>query len=425
MPLAQNNNLSVWQDLAGPEFPPLTTDAATDVCIVGMGVAGLITAYLLLKNGFKVLILEKGTFGANETGRTAGHLSNILDEGLSKLTKMLGEKRARQAVASHSDAIDLIEKIILEEHINCGFKRIDGFLYLSPETDKDHLRAEAKAAQHLGLRDVELLSSPIHFAEFGPALKYPGQARIHSLQFLHGLLQAILRMGGQIYCKSPVIEFRDGELPAVRTLAGPMVYARHVMACTHMPVHQRLLTHTKESIWRTYMIAMEIPPEVFPDILMWDSSTPYHYLRKVPDFMPGKDLLLVGGEDHRITEDVYAEEKYENLHDWVLFNLGISGPIHSKWCGQTVESLDGLAYIGRNPGSRNIYISSADSGHGLTHGAITGMLLRDLIQGTPNEWVDLYSPARFQANYLNAAIANSMNALTHFRERNHQRKEAP
>jgi glycine/D-amino acid oxidase-like deaminating enzyme len=60
-----------------------------------------------------------------------------------------------------------------------------------------------------------------------------------------------------------------------------------------------------------------------------------------------------------------------------------------------MNSTDGLALIGRSPGgAENVYIATGDSGMGLTHGTIAGILLTDLIMGRENPWAALYSPSR-------------------------------
>jgi Rieske Fe-S protein len=59
-----------------------------------------------------------------------------------------------------------------------------------------------------------------------------------------------------------------------------------------------------------------------------------------------------------------------------------------------MEPVDGLAFIGRNAGSNHLYIATGDSGNGMTHGTISGMLLADLIIGRDNPWRKAYDPAR-------------------------------
>lgn len=421
--LPQQNNSSIWQSVPVKSYPPLASDQSADVCVVGGGLAGLLSAYLMCKNGFEVIVLERDSFANSETARSTGHLSFVLDEGFHHLIQSLGEDRARKAVASHSDAIDLIEKIIAEEKIDCEFRRVDGFLYLSPETDKDFLHKEILAASRLGIRDVELQASPLHFPDFGPALRYPRQARLHSVKFVSGLLQALDKMKCHLYSRSPAVEFIDSPLTSVSTENGHTVYAKNVFVCTNVPVNDRIRVHNLEAPYRSYVIGVEVPSGTFPDILMWDTEQPYHYLRLEPGFAPGKDLVLVGGEDHRVGQDDHPEDRFAALHDWLLFNVGISGPIEAKWSGQIIEPIDGLAHIGRNPGDRHTFIACGDSGHGITHAAITAMILRDLVRHTPNDWKNLYSPSRFQLRSLGRFIQNNMNALAQYRDRMQFRDE--
>jgi hypothetical protein len=48
-----------------------------DVAIIGGGIAGLTTAYLLSKSGKKVTVIEDGYMGSGETGRTTAHITCI------------------------------------------------------------------------------------------------------------------------------------------------------------------------------------------------------------------------------------------------------------------------------------------------------------------------------------------------------------
>ena len=110
---------------------------------------------------------------------------------------------------------------------------------------------------------------------------------------------------------------------------------------------------------------------------------------------PRGDLVLIGGEDHRTGQEDHPEGRYERLLEWARARfLGI-GPFIVRWSGQILESLDGLGLIGEDPeGQENVWIVSGDSGNGLTHGTIAGMLISDLIAGRTNPWTELYSPKR-------------------------------
>lgn len=110
------------------------------------------------------------------------------------------------------------------------------------------------------------------------------------------------------------------------------------------------------------------------------------------------DLLIVGGEDHKTGSSLIKrdyESKFKKLELWMKKIFSAKGPLVYKWSGQVMEPSDGVAFIGLNPGKdENIYIATGDSGNGITHGTIAGIILSDLMQGKKNSWADLYNPAR-------------------------------
>ena len=110
------------------------------------------------------------------------------------------------------------------------------------------------------------------------------------------------------------------------------------------------------------------------------------------------DLLIVGGEDHqtgKFSSDDEIEKRYLQLELWIRERFPIEG-IEYRWSGQVMEPQDSIAFIGHNPGDNrnNIYIATGDSGNGITHGTIAGILLTDLILGKSNPWTALYDPSR-------------------------------
>src|ERR1051325_8064661 len=103
---------SVWMaDIQIPARPTLERNISVDVCIVGAGIAGITTAYLLAQEGRAVAVLDDGRIAGGETSRTTAHLVNALDDRYYEIEEMHGEKGARMAAESHSAAIDRIEAI--------------------------------------------------------------------------------------------------------------------------------------------------------------------------------------------------------------------------------------------------------------------------------------------------------------------------
>jgi Rieske Fe-S protein len=133
--------------------------------------------------------------------------------------------------------------------------------------------------------------------------------------------------------------------------------------------------------------------------LYWDTQDPYHYVRlqRLDDGDGGTDfeLLIVGGEDHKTGQAENGRERYARLQAWAHERFPMLGTVLFTWSGQVMEPVDGLAYIGRNPlDDDNVFIATGDSGMGMTHGTIAGILLTDLILGRENPWAALYDPRR-------------------------------
>jgi glycine/D-amino acid oxidase-like deaminating enzyme/nitrite reductase/ring-hydroxylating ferredoxin subunit len=394
-------SVSVWKVAHTPfQTPPLEgTTLETDVCVIGAGIAGLSVAYELSRAGRQVVVLEARAVGAGETAQTTGHLSSALDDRYAVLERMHGRDATRLAYESHDAAIERIGQIVQHERIDCGYQRLDGYLFLAPGDSEDTLDAELAAAQRAGYADVERLARvPAGHFELGPCLRFPRQAQFHSLRYLNGLCTAIERLGGRMFTGTRVVRVRGGRRARIETSSGASLTARSVVVATNTPVNDRIAIHTKQSAYRSFALAFELPAVELPRALYWDTGDPYHYVRLAED-ATGATRLVVGGEDHKTGEFDDAARRFERLERWTRERFPAAGAASLRWSGQVLEPFDALAYIGKNPGGpSNVFIATGDSGHGLTHGAIAGMLIRDLVIGAENRWASLYDPARKRAS---------------------------
>jgi nitrite reductase/ring-hydroxylating ferredoxin subunit len=176
-------------------------------------------------------------------------------------------------------------------------------------------------------------------------------------------------------------------------------------------VNDRFSLHTKQQAYRTFVIGARVPRESTTMALYWDTEHPYHYARLVRRAKSEQDVVIVGGEDHRTGQPQDAAERFNRLESWSRERFPAMGPIEYRWSGQVMEPVDALAYIGRNPGDQNVWVVTGDSGNGMTHGAIAGMLIRDLILGRENDWAKLYDPSRKSVraalDYTKGALATA------------------
>lgn len=411
---------SVWMATATrPEFPALAGNERADVCIVGAGMAGLSTAYQLTRAGKSVIVLDDGPIVSGETERTTAHLVNALDDRFFELERLHGEDGARRAAESHSAAIDAIERIVREERIDCDFARVDGYLFTAPGQPADLLERELAAVHRAGLIDVARVDrAPLGSFDTGPALHFPRQAQFHPLKYLAALAEAVVRGGGRIFAHTHATQIHGGKSARVETGNQFTVSCDAIVVATNSPVNDRVTMHTKQAAYRTYVIGAAVPRASVPQVLYWDTADPYHYVRlqaAAPTGAASHDVLIVGGEDHKTGQAENPASRFARLEAWTRERFPMVGEIRFRWSGQVMEPIDGLAYIGRNPGDHdNVFIVTGDSGNGMTHGTIAGLLLTDLILGRDNPWAKLYDPARVTAAAVRDFARENANMTTQY-----------
>jgi glycine/D-amino acid oxidase-like deaminating enzyme/nitrite reductase/ring-hydroxylating ferredoxin subunit len=427
---AKPEGLSYWLDsIRIKDRPALAQDSRVDVCVIGAGIAGMTTGYLLAKEGCRVAVLEDGSIGGGMTGFTTAHLTSALDDRYCELERYHGGKGIRLAAASHSKAIDCIECIIDEEEIDCDFFRLDGFLFTPPGDQTKDLDRELAAAHRAGLTGVvRVARAPIQGFDTGPALRFPDQAQFHPLKYLDGMARAIERLGGKLFCNTHATIVEGGNDARVETQNGAVVNATAIVVATNVPINDRLVIHTKQAPYTTYVIGVETPADAVTPALYWDTrqsaqasasgDAPYHYVRVAAGAAAKSgsgDILIVGGEDHKSGQEHDGSERLARLEDWARERWPAAQRVLFRWSGQVMEPGDGMAFIGRNPMDEpNVYVATGDSGNGMTHGTVAGLLLADLIQGRGNEWETLYDPSRVVLRTATAFVRENVNVAAQY-----------
>jgi len=416
IPNDSGRSLSLWMRESVPDlWAELPAETRIDVCVIGAGITGLSVAYHLTRAGRRVLVIDDGPIGGGETGRTTAHLASAIDDRYYLLEQHHGERGARLAAHSHAAAIDDIEAIAAQEAFDCDFLRVDGYLFAPPGGDLDVLRRELAAARRAGLEGELVARAPLPGFSTGPCIRFPHQAQFHPIKYLRGLAEAVQRRGGRI-ATGVRAEHVEGGTPAKVIAEGSrVILADAVVVATNSPISSRLRLPAKEAQYRTYVIAMEVPRRTVPTALYWDTDNPYHYARVAPGPSKDTDLIIIGGEDHKVGQDDSATLRWDRLAEWARERFVGATHIDHKWSGQIVEPVDGLAYIGRDPSAGdNVYVATGDSGNGLTHGTIAGMLISDLILGRSNEWAGLYDPTRSARHGARTFVRENLNTATQY-----------
>ena len=400
-------NISFWEATSeAEELSPLRQNMSTDVCIIGAGIAGLSVAYTLARAGSGVVVLDDGAIGRGMTGRTTAHLVNALDDRYYDLERFHGEDGARMAAQSHSAAIDRVEQIVRDEQIDCEFERVDGYLFEPPSESLKNLEKEFEACVRAGLNVEWVKHAPIEGFDTHRAIRFPRQGQFHPLKYLCGLAEAIRRRGGRIYTGTKALEAIGGEKARVTTVGNFNVLAKAILVATNSPINDRYVIHTKQGPYTTYVIALSVPRGAITRALFWDTAeragmevglgpVPYHYVRIANGGDEKEEILIAGGGDHKTGQADDFQARFDQLEEWTRTRFPKAKEMIFRWSGQVMEPVDGLGYIGRNPADEeNVYIVTGDSGNGMTHGTIAGMLIPELIRRGDHAWAKLYDPSR-------------------------------
>jgi glycine/D-amino acid oxidase-like deaminating enzyme/nitrite reductase/ring-hydroxylating ferredoxin subunit len=384
----ERTHKSLWTVTApARRYPALTGELEVDVVVIGGGIAGLTTAWLLKQEGKRVAVVEMHRLLTGQTGQTTAHLTELLDTPYATLMTDFGEKGARMAAESSRAAIEKIAGLVERLRISCGFQRLPGFRYAETEQEARELEREATAARQAGLMCSLTEEVPLPY-RVRLALRVEDQAQFHPREYLLALAEGVQGDGSYIFEETQVVELNEGVPCRVHTSKG-VITCRDVVEATTTPLN-RVFLHTKLYPYRTYAVAARLAAPLEAG-LYYDSQDPYHYIRT--QRVEGVDYLIVGGEDHKVGTEEDTERCFKALEEYTRRRFPVTELTH-RWSGQVIEPADGLAYIGRNSGSRHVWVATGFSGTGMTFGTLSGMILTDLILGRQNPYAALYDATR-------------------------------
>ncbi|WP_110930886.1 FAD-dependent oxidoreductase [Paenibacillus bouchesdurhonensis] len=390
---------SMWRHTTDlPAFSKLEKDVQTDIAIIGAGITGITTAYLLSKAGFKVTVVEAAQILDGTTGFTTAKITAQHGLIYDKLRKHFGDEEAKLYYEANEEALSFIRSTVEEHQIDCQLQQEDAYLYADSEEQAEQLRKEWEAYEQLGLPGEWCESLPIPLAVHG-AIRLPNQAQFHPLHYLRALVDSIIANGGVFYENTTMEDAADNTGDGRRRLKaenGCTITCKYAISASHFPFYDGGgFYFTRLHAERSYVVAIE--PEIPLERGMYiNCGEPKRSLRSA--LLEGTQVILVGGESHKTGKGKCTFKHYEELESFGGQLFGAKR-IPYRWSTQDLITLDEVPYIGAITADEgNVLVATGFAKWGMTNGTVAALVFRDLIMGHGNKFTDLYKPSRFKAN---------------------------
>ncbi|MBC7879771.1 MAG: FAD-dependent oxidoreductase [Anaerolineae bacterium] len=383
---------------------------AVDVVIVGAGITGLTTAWLLKKVGKTVAVLEANQVAGAASGHTTAKVTSLHQLIYADLINNLGQEKAQIYADSNQAGVKWIADLVEAENIDCDYKSIDVYTFAESDADLKKIEEEYEAAVRLGLPASFVKETTLPFPIAG-AVKFSHQGEFHPRKYLLHLAQKISGEGSFLFEKVRVESIEEGQPCQVKTGNGTIL-AGDVIVTTNIPSVEKGLFFAKASAQRSYIVAAKIDPTQAPQGAYIGVGEGYRSLRTTP-FQDGL-LLLIGGEGHKVGTVNDTEACYQKLEAYGRSRFGITN-FDFRWSNQDMKSYDKLPFIGKaTDSSDHLYVATGYDLWGMSKGTMAAMILTDLVRGYANPWAELYTATRSTPFITPGSIKNNTETAVHW-----------
>ena len=391
---------SYWLDTAPQgllERSKTTVEGRTEVAVIGGGLTGVVAALHLARRGAGVHLFEQHSVGFGASGRNGGMATTGMSIGIRQAVDKLGFETAARLYDAYTEAIDVVEKLVTDERLDCDFART-GKLNLA--TKPEHYDGFQKTAELLNTRlggESKLVPKAELRREIGTDVFHggmvePKSAGLHVGKYIRGLGEAAERAGVTIHEHAPVQSLNRvrsghelgtsrGRVQASQVLLATGAYTRRPFRW-----HQVRIAPVGSFIIATEPLDASVCDDLLPTRRMAsDSKNLLNYFRITPD-----NRLLFGGRARFAMSSPQSDEKSGKLLREAMvrtFPQLADARVDYCWGGQVDMTLDRMVKAGQHDG---VYYSMGYAGHGVQMATYMGRQMAEYMSGVPeaNVWRD-------------------------------------
>lgn len=391
---------SLWiVDSKETNYPILEKDETADVCVIGGGIVGAVTAYLLIQKGLNVIVLEKSKICMGVTANSTAKLTSQHGLFYKYLENEYGLNFAKSYLESNEQGIQLAEEIVKKENIDCDFEKKDAYVFATNISELEKIKQEIEVLEKIGFNAEYIENIDIPAENVIGSIKFKNQAQFNARKYTIQLFERISKKGAKIFENSKVEKIEKiGEKYSIKS-GKNRVTAKKVVIATHYPIKNFPgIYFSKMYQDKTYAIAVDTGKKENENIIegMYiQSSEPIISFRTAK--YNGKNLLIVAGSGHKTGQtNIKMEDNFINLENYIK-KYYPDAKVMFKWSTEDCVTLDKIPYIGKFSNLLpNMYVATGFKKWGMSTAHVAGKIISDLILKKESKYANMYTATRLE-----------------------------
>ncbi|MGH8900341.1 MAG: FAD-dependent oxidoreductase [Egibacteraceae bacterium] len=357
--------------------------------MVGGGITGLTTAFLLKEAGARVAVIEAGRVASGTTGYTTAKITALHGLTYAQLISDHGLEKAHLYADANQAAIEKVAGLVDQLGVDCQFERQAAYTYTETDDRTGDIGAEVEAASSVGLPVTYVEKTTLPFP-IRAAVRLDKQAQFHPRRYCLALAEAIAGDGCRVFEQTRALDVEEeADRVTVHTDRGDVV-ADQVVVATLLPPGTIGGFFAKAQPSRSYAIAVRLRGQA-PSGMYLRAESPTRSIRPLP--LDGEVGLVLGGANHKTGQEKHTGAYYEELEQWANSAFEVDR-VEYRWSAQDYTTVDSLPYVGRSPRRQRTFVATGFKKWGMSNGTAAAMLFTDLIAGRDNPWAAMYDATR-------------------------------
>ncbi|HEY3373573.1 MAG TPA: FAD-dependent oxidoreductase [Candidatus Aquicultor sp.] len=382
------------------DFPSLKQGIEVDSVVLGGGIVGISVASMLKEAGQTVAVIEMRQILKGVTGHTTAKITSLQGLHYHRMLRYFSADDARTYAEANQVGIDHIADTVEHKHIDCDFKRAPAYTYTEQANNVSAIKAEAKAAQMVGLPVSYVEEAPLPFP-IKAAVVLHNQGQFHPRKYLLALANEIPGDGSYIFENTRALNIAEGEPCEVITNKGT-IKGKNVVLATAFPFYDKGQFFARLYPYYAYALGVYVRGDV-PEGMYYTEDGEHFSLRNQPT--DKGTILIIGGGSHKTGQGKDILKHYRDIEHEAKERFDVKS-IDYYWSTEDYRTADTAPYIGKSPHTDHVYLATGFDGWGMANSTASAILLADEVLGRDNPWKGFFNPSRHELSSFGKRFAS-------------------